>query len=162
VRRSKVRYITRALAVAIALAACSSSSKSATPPTSAASSTTVTTVPAPTVSVRRTPLGTVLVNNAGRTLYRYDKDSAGTSKCTDACASVWPPLAPSGTATYGTGLRPAMFSTITRADGTKQLAVNGSPLYTYSGDQRAGDTTGQGLGDFYVVGSNGNMIGHSS
>jgi predicted lipoprotein with Yx(FWY)xxD motif len=105
-------------------------------------------------------LGQVLVNGAGKTAYIYDKDSVGTTKCTDACATVWPPLAVTGTATYGTGLAASMFSTITRPDGTKQLTVNGAPLYTYSGDTKTGDTTGQGLGDFYVAGSNGKMIGH--
>jgi predicted lipoprotein with Yx(FWY)xxD motif len=161
VRRLTVRNSALAVAVSVALAACSSSSKASSPASSAAR-TTVSAASSATVSVRHTHLGNVLVNSAGRTLYRYDKDTAGTSKCTDACTTVWPPLAVSGTLTYGANLRPAMFSTITRPDGTKQLAVNGSPLYTYSGDLRPGDTSGQGLGDFFVAGSNGNMIGHSS
>jgi len=146
----------------ITLTACSSSSKSSSPATSAAPTPT-TAAPASaktTVSIGTTTLGQVLVNGAGKTAYIYDKDSVGTTKCTDACATVWPPLAVTGTATYGTGLAASMFSTITRPDGTKQLTVNGAPLYTYSGDTKTGDTTGQGLGDFYVAGSNGKMIGH--
>jgi predicted lipoprotein with Yx(FWY)xxD motif len=146
--RRKVRHVAVAVAATLMLAACSSSSKSVTPTTS----------PAATVSIRSTRLGNVLVNGAGRTLYLYDKDSAGTSKCTDPCTTVWPPLAASGTPTYGSGLRAAMFSTITRPDGTKQLAVNHLPLYTYSGDIKAGDTTGQDLGDFFAAGPNGTTI----
>jgi predicted lipoprotein with Yx(FWY)xxD motif len=138
----------------IALAACSSSSKSAaSPPTSAAPVSGGV-----TVSIGTTKLGKVLVNSAGRTLYVSAKDAGGSTKCTGECALAWPPVGVTGTATYGIGLSASMFSTITRPGGTKQLAVNGKPLYTYSGDTNAGDTTGQGLGDFNVEGSNGNKI----
>jgi hypothetical protein len=34
---------------------------------------------------------------------------------------------------------------------TKQLTVNGSPLYTWTGDKAAGDVTGQDVNGFYVV-----------
>jgi predicted lipoprotein with Yx(FWY)xxD motif len=162
VRQNNLRW---AIVVAmIALTACSSSSKSNSPATSAApTSTTAAAASATTtVSIGTTKFGQVLVNGTGKTAYIYDKDSAGTTKCTDACATVWPPLAVTGTATYGTGLAASMFSTITRSDGTRQLTVNGAPLYTYSGDTNTGDTTGQGLGDFYVAGSNGKMIGHGA
>ena len=53
-------------------------------------------------------------------------------------------VAVTGTPTFGTGLTASMFSTITLSDGTKQLTVNGSPLYTWQGDTKAGDATGQG------------------
>jgi len=162
VHRFRVRGFALAITVTVALAACSSSSKAAPPPTSGAALTTVTAASSATVSARSTHLGNVLVNRAGRTLYLYDKDAPGTSKCADACTTVWPPLAVSGTPTYGAGLRPTLFSTIARPDGTKQLAVNGLPLYTYSGDLAPGDTSGQDLGDFFVAGANGKMIGHRS
>ena len=55
------------------------------------------------------------------------------------------------TPTYGAGLSAAMFSTITRSDGTKQLAVNGKPLYGWIADKQPGDTTGQGVNGFHVV-----------
>ena len=95
-------------------------------------------------------------------LYRYDKDTPRVSKCTaSVCVGVWPPVEVKGAVSCGKGLSDSMFSTITRPDGTHQLTVDGAPLYTYSGDTAPGKTSGQGLGDFYVVGTNGQMIGHS-
>jgi predicted lipoprotein with Yx(FWY)xxD motif len=42
------------------------------------------------------------------------------------------------------------FSVITRGDGSKQWAYEGSPLYTWIKDQKPGDITGHG-----VVGATG-------
>jgi predicted lipoprotein with Yx(FWY)xxD motif len=39
--------------------------------------------------------------------------------------------------------------TITRDDGTRQVTLNGLPLYTFAGDAAAGDTTGQGKQGFW-------------
>ena len=145
-RRSHVRYVAVAAITAAALAGCSSSSKT--------SSTTTTSAPAAahaTVAISSTKLGQVLANSTGMTLYTYTKDKPGISSCTGPCASVWPPLKVTGTPTYGPGLSASTFTTITRADGTKQLAANGKPLYLFSGDTAPGQTTGQGQGDFVVA-----------
>ncbi len=167
--RSHLRFVAAAALAATALAACSSSSKPAgtgTSPTtsattSAASSTTVgasSTTAAPasgnvTVAVATTPLGKVLVDGKGRVLYVWDNDKTpGTSSCAGPCATLWPPVAVTGTPSYGPGLTASKFSVITRADGTKQLAVDGKPLYTFAG-KAAGDTSGQGVGGFNVVSS---------
>ena len=42
----------------------------------------------------------------------------------------------------------SLVSTVPRADGKAQVAYNGHPLYTYSGDNAAGDTNGQGVTAF--------------
>ena len=47
---------------------------------------------AATISVRSTSLGDVLVDAQGRTLYGFTNDANGTSTCTGACATNWPPL----------------------------------------------------------------------
>ena len=39
----------------------------------------------------------------------------------------------------------ATVGTITRADGTKQVTLDGRPVYTYSGDSGAGAVSGQGF-----------------
>ena len=36
--------------------------------------------------------------------------------------------------------------------------MNGKPLYTWVNDKKAGDTTGQGINGFYVVGTDGKKI----
>jgi predicted lipoprotein with Yx(FWY)xxD motif len=173
---SHLRFIAVGALAAIALAACSSSSKSAPPattttsaaPTSTAapttvagSATTATTVPAAggkvTVGVTTTKLGKVLVNTAGMTLYIYGKDPGnGTSKCAGQCLTIWPPATVTSTPTYGSGTPPASDF---KVSATKQLVVNGFPLYTFSSDTAPGDTTGQGIGDFNVAGANGKKIG---
>src|SRR5437879_5201012 len=80
----------------------------------------------------------ILVNAQGMTLYRYDKDTAGTSNCTGSCASVSPPLtAVGGTPTGGPGVT-GKLATISRADGTKQVTYNGASLYTFQQDTKPG------------------------
>jgi predicted lipoprotein with Yx(FWY)xxD motif len=86
------------------------------------------------------------------TLYTSSGDKTpGASSCTGGCATIWPPLAVTGTPTYAAGLTASKFTTITRSDGTKQLAYNGKPLYTFASDSAPGETTGQGVGGFAVA-----------
>src|SRR5207244_8148602 len=161
--------ISALVAVSMGLSACGGGSNEATPSPSLSAETTarpsaaVTTVrpsptgPAATASpaagsttgsftvqaANNAALGkTILVNAQGITLYRYDRDSAGTSNCTGSCATVWPPLAAAvGTPTAGSGVT-GMLATISRADGSKQVTYNGMPLYTFEQDAQAGDATG--------------------
>jgi len=88
----------------------------------------------------------VLVNSAGMTVYTYDKDEAGSGKssCVGACAKNWPPVMAAGSP------RPP-YSVLTRADGSKQLAHGGKPLYTFVKDKKAGDKTGDGVGGVWHV-----------
>jgi hypothetical protein len=43
------------------------------------------------------------------------------------------------------------FATITRSDGIVQVTYNHMPLYYFSGDSAAGDTTGQGKNGVWFV-----------
>jgi predicted lipoprotein with Yx(FWY)xxD motif len=83
----------------------------------------------------------VLVDAKGMTVYTFDKDAAnsGTSACTGKCAANWPAV-PAGDAQP-----PAPYSTITREDGSKQLAYKGKPLYTFMKDKKPGDKSGDKL-----------------
>ncbi len=84
---------------------------------------------------------TVLTNSKGFTLYLFVPDSATKSVCNGSCASYWPPVkAPvSAPGIKGT------ITTITRADGTKQAVYNGHPLYTYIGDSKPGQASGNNV-----------------
>jgi predicted lipoprotein with Yx(FWY)xxD motif len=42
------------------------------------------------------------------------------------------------------GANPALLSTITRSDGSKQVTFNGHPLYFFSGDSASGHAKGEG------------------
>ena len=159
------------------LGACSSSSKSPyVAPTTAPTSVPSTNVSPPTsTSPGSTSPGTVtpatatvqvgsfkgqqiLTNSAGMTLYVFGSDTPNKSACTGSCATVWPPLMASGTVTAGSGLSASMFSTITRDDGSMQVAVNGHPLYLFQSDTKPGDATGQGSNGFNVVSTSGTAI----
>ena len=82
-----------------------------------------------------------LIGPNGNTLYVYAKDSSGMSTCNDQCATNWPPLAvaPSAKAMGD-------YTIITRADGTRQWAYKGQPLYYFVRDAKAGDMAGEGVG----------------
>ena len=87
--------------------------------------------------------------NPGFTLYAFDSDlgSAG-STCNDSCATNWPPvLVTDGEVANISGL-----SLMTRDDESSQAAYKGRPLYFYSGDTEASDTSGQSVSGWWKVG----------
>jgi predicted lipoprotein with Yx(FWY)xxD motif len=91
------------------------------------------------------PLGTILVDQDGKTLYLFEADSKNKSNCSGGCLNLWPPLMADGTAKAGSGVTAGMIGTAT---GSSQVTYAGHPLYWFSGDTNAGDTNGQGLDDF--------------
>jgi predicted lipoprotein with Yx(FWY)xxD motif len=102
-------------------------------------------------------LGTVVVDGTGFTLYRFDKDKPKPSKsnCNGSCATQWPPVvvasAAEAKAVKLDGVDAAVVGTVKRADGKLQLTIGGWPVYRYSGDKAAGDTTGQGVGKVWFA-----------
>jgi predicted lipoprotein with Yx(FWY)xxD motif len=115
-----------------------------------------------TVSTKSVPLGKILVNDKGLTLYLFQADKTTTSTCTGACAKAWPPLLVTGKPTASGGVQTKMLSTTKRSDGTTQVTYNGHPLYRFAGDTKSGNTNGQGLNNFgakwYVLGTDGKQI----
>ncbi|MBE0530374.1 MAG: hypothetical protein IH626_06060 [Rhodospirillales bacterium] len=90
--------------------------------------------------------GKILVNEKNMTLYTFDKDTAGTSACYEACATNWPPLmAAAGTMAKG------KYSVVARKDGSMQWAYDGKPLYLWVKDIKAGDMTGDGVNGVWHV-----------
>lgn len=146
-----------ALGVAlVAVAACSSSSSSAasSAPAAGASSASASASGSATgaagtvLTTRSGPHGRYLTNGTGRAVYLWTADSKGKSKCTGACAAVWPPVPATGTVTASGGVAARDLSTITRSDGSKQVAYDGHALYYFAGDSAAGQTNGEGINGF--------------
>ena len=105
------------------------------------------------LKAEHTKAGTVLAGRKGLTLYYYteDKPGSGKSMCTAGCASAWPPLAAPVKAPAGVRL-PGPIGMITRPDGTKQVTINGYPVYYYAGDKAPGQVTGNGAaGTWHVI-----------
>jgi predicted lipoprotein with Yx(FWY)xxD motif len=160
---SPFRVLASLGAVALLAAACSSSG-GASPAPSVASAPPPAASEAPpaaaaTVTVSSGALGDLLVGPEGKTLYLFTPDSANTTTCVDSCAENWPALvvAAGETPTGGEGVSGTL-STFARPDGSLQVAYNGIPLYYFAGDNAAGDTNGQGVGDkWFVVPSSGEV-----
>ncbi|MEV6260052.1 SCO0930 family lipoprotein [Streptomyces sp. NPDC051784] len=114
------------------------------------------------LSVRQDPeLGEIVVDKRGMTVYRFKKDSAWPMKsaCTGACLKKWPVVAPvsrndvEGVTTKG-------FVTFDRPDGIRQQSIDCWPVYTFSGDEKPGDTNGQGVGGtWYAVTPDAKLAG---
>jgi predicted lipoprotein with Yx(FWY)xxD motif len=158
-RRKLITFLASAAVIplaTLAVAACGGggAATAATPKTPTGASATV--------GASNSTLGSILVNSGGRTLYLFKADVGAKSACTGACATAWPPLLATGNPSAGKGLTAAKLGTITRSDGTRQVAYNGHPLYLFVKDKKPGDVTGQGVTAFgaawFVLSPSGNQI----
>jgi len=94
---------------------------------------------------------TILTNAQGMTLYYRTSDVPPANVCSGGCAGAWPPLIFSGSgAPTSSASLPGKLTVVTDANG-KQVEYNGHPLYTFSGDTSAGQTTGEGVGGVWHV-----------
>ena len=175
--RNQIASVIGAAVIGLLMAACSSSSSSTTtssPTTSSPASSSAAAAPATTQASTATSTATVslaaisgipgkaLIGSNGRTLYLFQGDKSGTSACTGACATAWPPYIVTGTPQAGSGVSQALLGTITRPDGTVQLTYNGHPLYYFTADAAGGSAHGQGVtafgAEWYVVNASGSKI----
>jgi predicted lipoprotein with Yx(FWY)xxD motif len=85
---------------------------------------------------------TLVTNANGRTVYSFAPDTPAKSNCNGSCAQLWPPV--KGPAKAGAGVT-GKLATIKRSDGSTQATYNGHPLYTYIGDTKPGQATGNNL-----------------
>jgi predicted lipoprotein with Yx(FWY)xxD motif len=105
--------------------------------------------------------GKVVVDGSGRTLYVFDNDTSDPSKsnCDGGCAAMWPPVPAGSGKPQVDGVDASLVGTVTRSDGSKQLTLAGSPVYTFSNDGKAGEAKGQAFGGtWWVVGADGKKI----
>ena len=112
----------------------------------------------PSIQIADSDLGSVLVDEAGRTLYLFTPDAQGESTCYDGCEANWPPVV--GDVSGGDGIDSGLIGTTERQDGSMQVTYNGWPLYRFANDAAAGDTNGQGVNDvWFVVDASGAAVG---
>ena len=139
-----------AVSAMFALSACGSSANSTSSGSKAGSAASYTVSAAPV-----SPVGTVLVNGQGRTLYLLSSEAGGKLTCTDGngCTKVWPDTELPTGVTQGItagGVTSSLLSTVKAPGGKLYLTYgpNHWPLYTYSGDSRPGQARGQGIRSF--------------
>ena len=128
----------------VALSGCSASgTPSASTPTTSASATPAAMAAAATAT---NTLGKIVVDGKGMTAYAFDVDVAnsGKSACLAACAALWPAITTTTTTPTVTGITGTV-SSITGTDGSKQITINGMPIYTFSKDTAPNDVKGQGF-----------------
>lgn len=94
------------------------------------------------------PLGRIVTDDEGRTVYLFEKDEHDQSYCTGACESVWPPVTTKGLPKIGDGIAAGKVTLLKRENGLRQVVYQGHPLYYYQGDTHSGDTNGQELDQF--------------
>jgi predicted lipoprotein with Yx(FWY)xxD motif len=173
-----------ALAAALAflgLAACGSSSGTKAASTTATTAATAngsgavtTTTEADsgdkpvTLSIADVPgVGSVLVNEDGRTLYLLSSEKGGKITCTDDnhCTDSWPDteLPKGDDAGKVTGAAKAsLLGTIKSDDGDVYVTYGGWPLYTFVGDTGSGTAHGEGItsfgGTWYAISADGQPV----
>jgi len=113
-----------------------------------AASTTAAKAKPPTLKLRSTGLGKILVDKQGRTLYAFGHDKKNKSRCSGQCAGFWPPATAPKKPTVAKGISKSKLKVIKRGDGSRQLSYNGHPLYRYVGDGKPGDTNGENITAF--------------
>jgi predicted lipoprotein with Yx(FWY)xxD motif len=155
---------------ALTLAACgsggyggsgASSSSSGASGASAASGGSASAAAAATdLAAWESPLGAIVVDGTGRTLYVFDKDTAGAaaSACTGPCVSLWPALTTTSSAPSVSGVTGEV-GTAPTADGKEQVTLDGHRLYTFSGDSGTQQMNGQGyMGLWWAVAPDGTKV----
>jgi len=104
--------------------------------------------------------GAIVVDSSGHTLYVFRRDTPGSgrSECYDECARQWPVLAAQLEVPVSANLTGAVGS-IVRADGSRQMTLNGWPLYRFAGDTAPGELSGHRQdGSWFAVSPAGALL----
>jgi predicted lipoprotein with Yx(FWY)xxD motif len=109
-------------------------------------------------------LGTVLVDSKGRTLYMFVPDKQKRVTCVKSCAAAWPPVkvAKGEKIVAAKGVKKSLLASDANPSGGRVVTYAKWPLYTYVGDQKPGQATGQALdlsgGLWYVLTPAGKVL----
>ncbi|MGY6019067.1 COG4315 family predicted lipoprotein [Streptomyces spinosirectus] len=145
-----------ALASALALAGCGSSGGGGGG--SHAAGQAPAAMDTSTIKVSSSPLGNILTDGSGRTLYLFTEDGKNTNSmnCDAACVRLWPHM--EGKPHAGKGVRSSLISA-TGTGSKAQVTYAGHPLYYYADDHSAGDVKGQGIDKiWYVMNDKGTAV----
>jgi predicted lipoprotein with Yx(FWY)xxD motif len=151
----KITPLAAAIALAVPLIAAGCGSSSNRSPSSSAPYGSAVGASAPhsgaaatKVGIANSPLGRIIVDSKGSTLYLFEKDKGRASTCYGACANSWPPATTKGKLAAGDGVPARNLGTTERKDGNVEVTYDGHPLYYYAGDAKRGDTKGEALDQF--------------
>jgi predicted lipoprotein with Yx(FWY)xxD motif len=129
-------------------ASAPATSASPSTPTPAPTAAPTPVAPASVVATANAQLGSILANAQGRTLYYFLPERGGKIVCSSsACTTYWPPSLTAGGNPTGSAGVTGRLGLVMRAAG-EQITYNTWPLYTFAGDQAAGQTSGQGVVGF--------------
>jgi predicted lipoprotein with Yx(FWY)xxD motif len=104
-----------------------------------------------TVSVRTIQgVGSIYTDAHGMALYTPTQEANGKIMCTGPCTTIWIPLAApaSGSLAAASGVH-GNLGVVTRPDGTKQVTLDGAPLYRFYQDMAPGTVNGNGIMDSF-------------
>jgi predicted lipoprotein with Yx(FWY)xxD motif len=93
------------------------------------------------------PLGLIIYDLAGHTLYTFSKDRGTRSSCYGACAKAWPPALTERKPRAGGEAIAAKVGATKRKDGTVQITYAGHPLYRHAGEKQV-EVNGHGAHAF--------------
>lgn len=91
--------------------------------------------------------GRVLATSTGRSLYVLSTEAHGKLVCSGVCLKIWPPLLVPASVKH-LSLGPGVLGKIGfihRSATKSQVTFNGYPLYTFTGDKKPGQTSGEGI-----------------
>lgn len=109
-------------------------------------------------------LGDALVTNEGYALYMFPPDGARRVTCSGDCLTAWPPLTvPRGDRLVaGPGVRADLLGTDAGPAGERVVTYDRWPLYTYAGDGRPRQASGQAVdaegGYWYLMRPSGAIV----
>ena len=88
----------------------------------------------------------VYQNTFAQPFYTYDRDQPGHSNCNDKCAEIWIPVYTTSHEAKDIG----KWTVVSRFDGSKQWAYNGTPVYTFGYGEHAPPTAKDMQKDWHV------------
>ena len=111
-----------------------------------------------TITLGDSEFGSMLFGPDEQAIYIFENDPKGETVCYGECATAWPPVYTDGKPKAGAGVREALFGTVKRRDGRRQVTYAGKPLYFYAhegpGEVRCHNVDLNG-GFWWVVGPDG-------